>query len=188
MNDDVAAALRDLVTRVAEGDHRAFARFYDLTVGDVHRIATSVLRNRSLAQEVTQEVYLEVWRKARRLDPDRAPQHLLRQLARRRAIDRVRSVQADRERDHQHAIRHQDVPHDETAEYGEIRLTYASVGDAIRQLPRIHRDVLFLAYVRGYSHSEIAEELQIPLGTAKTRLRDALRRLRLQTHSLAGSL
>ncbi|ROQ52657.1 RNA polymerase sigma-70 factor (ECF subfamily) [Rathayibacter sp. PhB152] len=183
MTDDDVAELRALISRVAEGDQRAFARFYDLTVRDVFTVALSVLRERSLAQEVTQEVYLEVWIQARRLDPDRAPHHLLRQMAKRRAIDRVRSVQSDRVRDHEYALRSQESPYDQPAEYGEIRLSYVPVADAIRLLPRIHHDVLFLAYVRGYSHTQIAEELQIPLGTVKSRLRDTLHRLRSQNPS-----
>lgn len=187
MTDDDAAELCALISRVAEGDHRAFARLYDLTIRDVLGITTSVLRDRSLAQEVTQEVYLEVWRQARRLDPDRAPHNLLRQMAKRRAIDRARSVQSDRLRDHEYAVRSQESPYDQPAEYSEIRLSYAPVADAIRRLSRIHHDVLFLAFVRGYSHSQIAEELQIPLGTVKSRLRDTFHRLRRQSsgHLLA---
>ncbi|TDX79121.1 RNA polymerase sigma-70 factor (ECF subfamily) [Rathayibacter sp. PhB151] len=180
MTDDDAAELCALISRVADGDHRAFARFYDLTIRDVLTVVVSVLRDRSLAQEVTQEVYREVWRQARRLDPARAPHHLLRQMAKRRAIDRIRSVQSDRVRDHEYALRSQESPYDQPAENSEIRLSYAPVAEAIRQLPRIHHDVLFLAYVRGYSHTQIAEELQLPLGTVKSRLRDTLHRLRRQ--------
>ncbi|TCL79555.1 MULTISPECIES: sigma-70 family RNA polymerase sigma factor [unclassified Rathayibacter] len=186
MTDDDAAELCALISRVAEGDHRAFAHLYDLTIRDVFAVTTSILRNRSLAQEVTQEVYLEVWRQARRLDPDRAPHNLLRQMAKRRAIDRARSVQSDRARDHEYSLRSQEAPYDQPAEYGEIRLSYAPIADAIRRLPRIHHDVLFLAFVRGYSHSQIAEELQIPLGTVKSRLRDSLHRLRRQNPGEAG--
>lgn len=178
MNDDVAATFRDLVARIAEGDQNAFENFYDLTACDVLGITASILRDRSHAEEVVQEVYLELWREARRLDPDRPAERLLHQMARRRAIDRRRSVQADREQDHSHDARRSGSYSGDVAEYAEIHLTYAPVADAIRALPRIHNNVLFLAYVRGLSHSEIAAELQVPLGTVKTRLRDSIRRLR----------
>lgn len=179
MNDDVPATVRDLIARVADGDQRAFAQLYDLTAPNVLAITTAVLRDTFHAQEVTQEVYLEIWRNARRFNPDLATDHLIRHIARRRAIDRVRAVQADRERDHRHALENRNPP-DDAAERAEIRLSYAPIAAAIRQLPQIHRDVLVLAYIRGYTHSEIAAELLLPLGTVKTRLRDSLRRLRTQ--------
>ncbi|WP_374204715.1 sigma factor [Rathayibacter sp. VKM Ac-2927] len=97
--------LNALVLRIARGDAKAFEAFYESTVQGVLRIATGVLRDRAQAQEVAQDVYLELWRSAPRLDPDRPVEHLLRQMARRRAIDRVRAVQASRERDHHCAAR-----------------------------------------------------------------------------------
>lgn len=180
MNDSDVAAIRDLMARISEGDVAAFEQFYLLTVVDVLRITYSVLRNRSHSEEVAQEVYLEVWQNARRFDPDRNIGHLILTMARRRAIDRVRATQAARERDHLFATRDYQPDRDDTSDRGDIRVSFAPVADAIQKLPRTHREVLVLAYVHGYTHSEIAQALDLPLGTVKTRLRDSLNRLRTQ--------
>jgi RNA polymerase sigma-70 factor, ECF subfamily len=101
-------------------------------------------------------------------------------IARRRAIDRLRSTHAARERDHIFAARDYQPDWDHAADRGEIRVAFAPVANAIRALPQIHREVLVLAYLHGYSHSEIALALGLPLGTVKSRLRDTVLRLRLQ--------
>lgn len=171
-----ATAIRDLIPRIADGDTAAFERFYALTVVQVLRITHSVLRDRAQAEEVAQEVFLELWQNARRLDPDRAG--LISTMARRRAIDRVRATQSSRERDHAFATLDYQPERDATAEQGDVRFVFAPVAAAVRALPRAQREVLVLAYVHGCSHSEIARALELPLGTVKTRLRDAILRLR----------
>ena len=182
MNDEDSQLLDNLISRVARGDRAAFEDLYVRTIGVVLGIAGGVLRDRAQAEEVAQEVYLEVWRAAPAFDPRLRASHLLLVMARRRAIDRVRAAQAARDRDHRFATSNYVRDYDESEESIEIRVRFVPVATAIRDLPVIHREVLFLAYVRGFSHSEIAHELGLPLGTVKTRLRNTLIRLRRELH------
>ncbi|PPG18106.1 RNA polymerase subunit sigma [Rathayibacter sp. AY1E9] len=175
---DSPARSAALLLRVCAGDRTAFRQLYSLTAGRVVSVADAVLDDRAAAEEVAQEVYLELWRTARSLDPGRPVLAFLAQVAHRRAVDRARADRSARRRELQYTVL--DRPRDHEWERSDVRLALAPAAGAIRQLAAIHHDVLYLAYVRGYSHSEIAEELSIPLGTVKTRLRDTL--IRLHTH------
>ncbi|PPG55442.1 RNA polymerase subunit sigma [Rathayibacter sp. AY1E4] len=177
MKDDVEAAVRLLIARIAEGDTRAFSDLHDLIARDVYRVIRGVLRDPEQSREVTQEVFLEVWQRAATFDPAQASGHLLMRMARRRAIDRVRSAEASRQRDHEYAALSTEPEADVEAR-AQVRLDYAAAVAAIRALPLIHHEILFLAYVQGFSHTEIAHALQLPLGTVKTRIRDSGQRLR----------
>src|SRR4051794_9083134 len=97
---DLNTTLGDLLRRSARGDQHAFASFYDLTSTRVHGLAVRVVRDAAQAAEVTQDVYLEVWRQSARFDDQRGSVlPWLLTIAHRRAVDRVRSAQASVERD-----------------------------------------------------------------------------------------
>ena len=99
-------------------------------------------------------------------------------MAHRRAVDRIRSSQAGRNRDTRIAIRDLAVEYDQVAEIVEVRIEHERVEKAMSRLTELQRQAVSLAYYGGYSHSEVAELLRIPLGTVKTRLRDGMIRLR----------
>ena len=173
--------LADLLRQVAKGDETAFATVYDETSARVHGLVLRVLRNPAQAEEVTQEVYLEVWRRASSFDRAKgSPYAWLMTLAHRRAVDRVRSSQAATSRDESWEARTRDVHYDTTAEQATERLEAHRVRGALRGLTDAQREAVSLAYLGGYTHREVASLLDLPLGTAKTRIRDGLIRLRDQ--------
>ena len=171
---DVDAAL----TAAAAGDQDAFAVFYDATAGAVHGVVLRVLRDPAQAEEVTQEVFLEAWRLAARFDTARgSAKAWVVTMAHRRAVDRVRSAQAGSDRDERAGVR-EVAPYDSVSEEVDVVMEREQVVRAPETLTPLQRQAIDLAYYGGRTHKEISEDLQVPLGTVKTRLRDGLIRLR----------
>lgn len=167
--------------QVAKGDEAAFAAVYDETAPRLHGLVLRVLRNPAQSEEVTQEVFLEVWRRASHFDPQRGSAiGWLLTMAHRRAVDRVRSSQASVVRDDGWHARSREVDFDTTAEHATARIEAARVRAALAGLTEVQREAVSLAYLGGYTHTEVAGLLDLPLGTAKTRIRDGLIRLRDQ--------
>lgn len=183
MNDSwdvrVAASADELVALVARGDERAFEQLYDALVATVHGLALQVVRNPAHAEEVTQEVFVEVWRTAARFDPSRGSVRAwVATMARRRAIDRVRAAQAATERDVRIGSASMERDTDLTLEAVEVRFEKQQVRRCMGGLTELQREAVTLAFYRGHTHREVAGLLDVPLGTVKTRLRDGLIRLR----------
>lgn len=171
--------LQELVGRVALGDEEAFGAVYDIVAGPVLGVARAVLRDRAQSEEVAQEVLVEVWRTAPRYRPDLGTAvNWILTLAHRRAVDRVRSVEAAAARDHKAALLERTPEFDEVTEQVEARLEREQVRRCLRTLTEIQRQAVTLAYYRGLTYRQVAEALTLPLGTVKTRLRDGLIRLR----------
>ena len=174
-----AAELGDLLRRSSRGDQAAFAELYDATSRRAYGLAVRVVRDPAQAEEVTQEAYLEVWRIASRFDPARGSAlSWLLTIVHRKAVDRVRSAEAATRRDQTYQQRNQPVDHDATAEAAEASLEAHRVRGALAHLTEVQREALELAYFGGYTHTEVATMLELPVGTAKTRIRDGLIRLR----------
>jgi RNA polymerase sigma-70 factor, ECF subfamily len=174
-----APELSDLLRRSARGDEQAFAALYDATAARVHGLVLRVIRDPAQAEEVTQETYLEVWRTAARFDPDRGSAlSWLLTLAHRRSVDRVRSAEASSRRDTTYHDQTRPVDHDATAEAATAALEARRVRQALQALTAVQREAIQLAYFGGYTHTEVATMLDLPVGTAKTRIRDGLIRLR----------
>lgn len=179
VNDPPPVTLTDLLRQVGRGDEAAFARLYDETAARVHGLVCRILVDRALSEEVTQEVFLEVWRTGPRFDPDRGSAlSWLFTIAHRRSVDRVRSVEAARHRDTTYLATQGEPAYDSTAEQVHGSLRADSVRTAIAELSPVQREAVELAYFEGISHVEVARRLDIPLGTAKSRIRDGLLRLR----------
>ncbi|MFH9015401.1 ECF RNA polymerase sigma factor SigK [Streptomyces sp. NPDC017943] len=171
--------LAALVESVARGDTDAFGRLYDAVAASVLGVARAVLRDAAQSEEVAQEVLVEVWRTAPRYRPDRGTAlNWILTLAHRRAIDRVRSVEAAAARDHKAALLDRLPEYDEVSEQVENRLEREQVRRCLRTLTELQRQSVTLAYYRGLTYREVAAQLSLPLGTVKTRLRDGLIRLR----------
>jgi RNA polymerase sigma-70 factor (ECF subfamily) len=174
-----APDLGELFRRCARGDEEAFAAVYDATAARVHGLVLRVVRDPAQSEEVTQETFLEAWRTASRFDPERGSAiSWLLTLAHRRAVDRVRSAEAAHRRDTTYHDRNTQVEHDSTAEAATTALEAQRVRQALRTLTEVQREALELAYFGGYTHTEVASMLDLPIGTAKTRIRDGLIRLR----------
>ena len=178
------ARLGQLLRRSARGDQAAFAKLYDATAARVHGLVLRVVRDPAQADEATQEAFLEIWRTASRFDPDRGSAiGWLLTIGHRRAVDRVRSAEATGRRDTTYNERNQPVAHDSTnddptAQAASTALEARRVRQAMTTLTEVQREAIELAYFGGYTHTEVATMLDLPLGTAKTRIRDGLIRLR----------
>jgi RNA polymerase sigma-70 factor (ECF subfamily) len=162
---------------VARGDADAFDAVYDQVAATVFGIVRRVVRDPAQSEEVTQDVLLEVWRNAAKFDPGRGSANAwVMTLAHRRAVDRVRSVQKESERERRTAVA--DVPFDEVAEAVESSLERERVRRCLGSLTELQRESVTLAYYGGYTYNQVASLLGVPGGTIKTRMRDALIRLR----------
>ncbi len=178
---DVAptASVDELLERAAGGDQQAFAQVYDALSSGVFGTCLAVLRDRDHAAEVTQEVMLELWRTAPRFDRRLgAARTWALTLAHRRAVDRVRSVQAERVRDQRVVDTHLERPFDVVAEEVEGTMDRARVRQCLGGLTPTQHEAVVLAYYGGRTYREVAEQLATPVATVKTRIRDGLMRLR----------
>lgn len=170
--------LARVMTAVAAGESRAFARLYGCTSAHVHGLALRVLRCPEHAADVTQEVYLQVWQQAARFDPNRgAVLPWLMTLTHRRAVDRVRRLAAWR-RGQQKPALHIAGPADVVVETVLARADAEDVWRAVWGLSLLQREALLMVYVEGRTAAQIAVVLNAPVGTVKTRIRDGLTNLR----------
>ena len=152
---------------------------HDRSAPQVYGLVRRVLRDAAQAEEVAQEVFLEVWRSAASFDASRGgAMTWLLTIAHRRAVDRVRSAQAATDRDLRFGRQQVERDVDVVSEAVEQSLDTAAVREALSSLTVLQRQALTLAYYGGYTHTEVAELLGVPLGTVKTRIRDGLIRLR----------
>ncbi len=171
--------LNTLLLRVARNDASAFEELYDEVADVVYGLIRRVVRDPAQSEEVAQEVLVEVWRTAVRFDPARGgAMAWIATIAHRRAVDRVRSAQAATEREERAAQGAVEIPHDEVAEQVVDRLERERVRRCLEGLSGIQRESVTLAYYGGYTYREVAERLQLPLRTIKTRMRDGLIRMR----------
>jgi len=178
--------LGTILERVASGDESAVrdcvSQYGDL----VWSIALRLLRRRSEAEDAVQDIFVDVWRSAKRYDPSIAAEAtFITMIARRRIYDRLR--RADRrptEVGDEELERTVGIDADKLERQSEAH----RAARAMKALPADEREVLLLAMLDGHSHSEIAKHLDMPLGTVKTRARRGLMRLREQLSTEAASL
>ena len=169
--------LVSLMQRVQRGDDAAFAALYDGLAGVVFGTVKRVLRDPAMSEEVTQEVFVELWRTAARFDPERASVSTWAiTIARRRAVDRVRREQSQRDRIERSATQ-RPILVDSTDDTVLSSMDAERVGRALAELPEEQRVVIEMAFIDGDSHGDIAERLDIPLGTVKGRVRLGLKKL-----------
>ena len=176
--DERRAEEAALLLRIRERDERAIEALYARYSGPLYSLAYQVTGADRFAQEVVQEVFIAVWKDAGRFDPSRgALSSWLFALARHKAIDLVRKESNVRKRtaDVDLELREAD---DDVDREAWLNVRRDTVRAAITQLPEAQRTALELAFFAGLTHVEVAEKLDIPLGTAKTRIRTALLRLR----------
>ncbi|GAA1490753.1 sigma-70 family RNA polymerase sigma factor [Brachybacterium sacelli] len=167
--------LADLLRRVALGDEGAFSRLYDETSSLLFALIKRVVRDVSISEEVLQEVFVEIWKQATRFDGRRGSAHgWMCTIAHRRAVDTVRSSDASRRRDSDEGLRIIEEKVVDVQEEGIVRVEAQRVESAMRSLTPLQSDAIRLAYFGGYSHREVATLLDIPVGTAKTRIRDGM--------------
>ena len=174
-----ADELNELLTLSARGDQAAFAALYDAASARCYGLALRVVRDPAQAEEVAQEAFLDVWRNSARYDAQRGSAiSWMLTIVHRKAVDRVRSAESASRRDTTYHQQNPATEHDETAAAATASLEAQRVRGALAQLTDVQREAIELAYLGGYTHTEVAGLLKLPVGTAKTRIRDGLIRLR----------
>jgi RNA polymerase sigma-70 factor (ECF subfamily) len=180
--DDVRAVRRAedaaLLARIVDRDERAVEELYARYSGPLYSLAYQVTGADRFAQDVVQEVFVALWRDATRFDPARgAVAPWLFSLARHKAIDLVRREANVRKRTADVDLELEEASDDVDHE-AWVRIRRERVMEAIEELTPAQREALELAFFQGLTHVEVSERLGIPLGTAKTRIRSALLRMR----------
>ena len=166
-----------LVRRVESGDSDALRALYDRYGSIVFGMTFRLLGDRQAAEECTQDVFVSVWRTARSYEPERARVSTwLLAIARNRAIDATRRRAARPVDPHEDVWSVDESP--DTADLVSSADEASRVAAAMAELPDAQREALSLAYFEGLSHTEIADRLEVPVGTVKGRIRLALDRLR----------
>jgi len=175
--EDPSGGPDELLRRVARGDQAAFTTLYDQVAPRVYGLALRVVRDPAMAEEVTQEALVEVWRTAARFDTAKgSAMSWLLTITHRRAVDRVRSEQASSAR--MRKVATVETPYDEVVEQATSRIERQQVRRCLGGLTELQRESILLAYFNGHTYREVSELLDTPLPTIKTRMRDGLIRLR----------
>lgn len=174
-----APTTEELMLRIATGNENAFEELYDRVAPQVFGLVRRILKDQAQSEEVAQEVFVEAWQQAARYDETRGKALTwLLTLAHRRAVDRVRASQASKDRDLREGIKDFQASYDDVEETAILHDESLRVNQALERLSETQRDAIRLAYFGGFTHLEVAELLKIPVGTAKTRIRDGMNKLR----------
>lgn len=169
----------DLMRRIGAGDSEALAEVFDLHSPGVLGLLFRILGRRSEAEEILQEVFLQVWRQADRYDPERAsPRGWILMLARSRALDRIRRRSSSQRREEQAANDEPLAVSPVGTERLEAMEQRSRVASALGLLSPEQRHCIELAFFEGLTHTQIAERLQAPLGTVKSRILLGMNKLR----------
>ena len=180
MRENQKINLEILLSAIKAKDKKAFNVLYDETISRVYNLALKITRSQDLAEEVVSDVYLQVWQQAAQFDPHRGGvMAWLMVLCRSRALDRLRkrdrvSSKAEEfiEAKHCQSIGQQDIL--------EVLDEQSAIHQAIARLDVQQRQLLSLAYFKGYSHNELVRVTGLPLGTVKSSLRRTLSDLKTQ--------
>lgn len=172
--------LRGWIAAIARGDEQALGNLYDATLGRVHGLALRITRNAQAAEEVAEDVYWQVWRQALRFDPARGnAMTWLLTIARSRALDSLRRVdEADAHPEPETLIAAEAAQEGDPQDLLEATQRSHALHAALETLDALPRQLLALAFFRGLTHEEIAEQSALPLGTVKSHIRRALTALR----------
>lgn len=179
-NEDLRRIDANLVARISEGDAAALREAYDSYAAHVNGVAIGILKDRDLAADVTQEVFVRLWERHHRYDPTRGSlKSFLQMDSHGRSIDLLRSRRAAQARELADHRKQASTPEAGTEELAMTSATSSTVRTALMSLPDDQRTPIALAYFDGYSYREVAEVLGVPEGTIKSRIRTGMRRLQL---------
>ncbi|WP_104179498.1 sigma-70 family RNA polymerase sigma factor [Arthrobacter sp. B0490] len=169
-----------LLLRVAQGDVQAFDALYRQTSRRVYGIVRKIVCDAEMSAETTQDVFLALWQGgAARFDPALGTgMSWIMTLAYRRAVDKVRTEESHRIRDLRWGIKNREVDYDQVADAVLHQLEADALRGSLSSLSGVQREAIHLAYYAGMTYAEVAEYLEIPVPTAKTRIRDGIKRLR----------
>lgn len=172
---------QELLSEIADKNRDALAALYDRYGRRVFGMSVRVLNDAVRSEEVTQDVFVRVWRRAQTYTPSKGKfTTWLFRIAHNRTIDELRKIRRDKSRNSDDIADHYDLesPSISPPDAAVANSEYEQVRVALSVLPAAQRQVVELSYFKGYTQSEIAEETGQPLGTVKTRMRLALKKLR----------
>lgn len=192
VSGDRSSNWAELVERVSQGDKNALSELYDSSSAQVFGLIVRIVGDRAIAEEIALDIYVQVWKAAASFDPERGSAAAwLFLMARSRAIDYLRS-KAGQARGREQAlpedyrqVRDKSADPAAAAEAGSRR---AVIVGALADLEPEKRQAIELAFFGGLSHSEISDELDLPIGTVKTRIRSGMQKLRKTLQPLGGQL
>jgi RNA polymerase sigma-70 factor (ECF subfamily) len=177
--------LVDLLQRVALQDHASFKQLYDLTSAHLYGVAMRFVRRRELADEILQDAFINVWQQAGGYGATLStPMTWLISIVRNKSLDRLRKSKLESDNTCSLDDNMSDPDHEEAVDHADPHELFAAATEKIELnrclslLEPPQRQSLALAYYNGLSHSELAEQLQVPLGTAKAWIRRGLERLK----------
>jgi RNA polymerase sigma-70 factor, ECF subfamily len=179
-HDDQRSMDRAIVEAIAGGDHAALKRAYDLCAPYVNGVALGILKDRDLAADITQDVFVRLWERHERYDATRGSlKSFLQMDAHGRSIDLLRSRRASEARERADHERTTSSHQAGTEELAMAELTSSTVRSALMNLPDEQRTPIAMAFFDGYSYRDVADILGVPEGTIKSRIRTGMRRLQL---------
>jgi RNA polymerase sigma-70 factor (ECF subfamily) len=173
---------RTLIQQIGIGDPKAFSLLYDRHKTIVFSLAIKISGSHETAEDITLDVFTQIWKNADKYHSEKGSvKGWIASIARYRAIDtlRRRKIRLDMDHNRWSDVQPETLPSDDNPDDAlDLAVTRQKVNDAIYRLPEVQREVLAMAYFKGYTHRQIAEALNEPLGTIKTRIRLGLQKLR----------
>lgn len=176
--------LTKLLNQIQDNDESALSELYDQYVNAVFSVAYRVLGNEQDAEEVTQDVFMRIWKKAALYDEQKGKFiSWLLTMTRRIAIDHLRRKQRASQVENPVSLDEQEFLYETTLVYDDTSELQRTLISVLQELPGEYRDAIQLAYFKGMTHAEIATYLKRPLGTVKSHIRQGMEKLRLIWHS-----
>ena len=173
----------DLAARIADGDQAVLEELFRLYAGAVKSVASRVIRDETLAEDVVQDTFIGFWKSPERYDPARGSlRTFLLTIAHRRAVDVVRSEQARTKRE----MRPPDPKFFDLEDEVMTRRLSGDVRSALSELSQEEREAISLAYFAGLSYVQVANHLETPEGTIKSRIRSGMRKLASSLEGVAS--
>ncbi len=174
-----SGTIEQLINAVQAGESGAFARLHRATERQVRATVLRTLVDPWQSDEVTQEVFLEIWQKVARFDQHRGSAlSWMLTIAQRRAVDRVRAAQASSDRDLRNAARNHDLPHDQVWETVQSRFDRETLLNGLARITALQREALTSTYLHGRTIAQTAEHLGASETAVKARVRDGIAHLR----------
>lgn len=168
-----------LIGGIVSGDQRCLAMLYDRYAGAALGLAWRICANKTIAEDVVQEAFLSIWQRPGSYDSQRgSAESFLLGIIHHKSVDAIRRESSVHRREEQFAADPHESDEDEVVEAAWLAMRRKNVRSALKQLSDVQREALELAYLHGLTYSDVAARLNIPLGTAKTRMRDGMIRLR----------
>lgn len=164
-----------LVAQLQAGDETALSKLYDMYSSALYGLIFQIIKDEDLAQDILQEAFVNIWKKAKSYDNKKGSFFTwMLNISRNKSIDSLRKI--ERERNGKNQIESSSVYMTNGL---DTNINTIGVADIVSKLPKDKQEIIHLLYFKGYTQQEVSDELEIPLGTVKTRARSAIKDLKL---------